>query len=215
MSCLFDYSRERYGGLMSTEGTTQGDPLIVAMYTLAVTPLIHHLRSSDPTISQICYANDATGVGKCAALRKWWDTFPANASKMYLVVKDKYVCCSCQAYLFRHRCCYFSDGQRHLGAAISHRDYTATYVTSKVAVRLNAWQRLQTFFHMLPMQLLLMGCLVAGITLCALSQTSQIYCSPWRMLFINLLFQHCLVVLLVHLPRETCMHSQSTWVIWV
>ena len=31
----------------------QGDPLAVVMYALAVTLLIHHLRSSDPTVSQV------------------------------------------------------------------------------------------------------------------------------------------------------------------
>ena len=62
------------GGLVSTEGTTQGDPLAMAMHALAVTPLIHHLHSSDPAVSQVWYADDATGVGKCTALRKWWDT---------------------------------------------------------------------------------------------------------------------------------------------
>ena len=59
---------------MSTEGTTQGDPLAMAMYALAVTPLIYHLRSSDPTVSQVWYAYDATGVGKCTVFQKWWDT---------------------------------------------------------------------------------------------------------------------------------------------
>ena len=37
------------------EGTTQKDPLAMAMYALAVTPLICHLRSSDPTVSQVWY----------------------------------------------------------------------------------------------------------------------------------------------------------------
>ena len=56
------------GGLVSTESTTQGDLLAMAMYTLAVTPLIRHLRPSDPAVSQVWYADDATGVGKCTAL---------------------------------------------------------------------------------------------------------------------------------------------------
>ena len=43
---------------MSTEGTTQGDPLAMTMYTLAVTPLIHHLCFSDPIISQVWYAEN-------------------------------------------------------------------------------------------------------------------------------------------------------------
>ena len=59
------------GGLVSTEGTMQGDPLAMAMYGLAVNLLICHLRSSDPAVSQVWYADDATGVGKYTALRKW------------------------------------------------------------------------------------------------------------------------------------------------
>ena len=92
---------------MSTEGTTQGDPLVMAMYSLAVTSLIHHLRSRDPAVSQVWYADDATGVGKCAALQKWWDTlsqlgplygYIPNASKIYLVVKNKYVAAARRAF---------------------------------------------------------------------------------------------------------------------
>ena len=55
---------------MSTEGTMQGDPLAMAMFALAITPLIHHLHSSDPAISQVWYADNATGVSKCTALQK-------------------------------------------------------------------------------------------------------------------------------------------------
>ena len=59
------------GGLVSTEGTTQGDPLAMAMYALAVIPLIRQLHSSVTAVSQVWYADDAIGVGTCTSLQKW------------------------------------------------------------------------------------------------------------------------------------------------
>ena len=50
-------------GIQSTEGTTQGDPLAMAMYALAVLPLIRHLRTTVPDVSQAWFADDATAVG--------------------------------------------------------------------------------------------------------------------------------------------------------
>ena len=47
------------GEIASTEGTTQGDPLAMAMYALAITPLIHQLRSSCPCVQQVWFADDA------------------------------------------------------------------------------------------------------------------------------------------------------------
>ena len=80
----------------------------MAMYALAVTPLIRHLCSSDPAVSQVQYADDATGVGKCTTLGKWWDTlsqlgplygYVPNASKTYLVGKDKYAATARRVFL--------------------------------------------------------------------------------------------------------------------
>ena len=56
------------GEIASTEGTTQGDPLAMAMYALAVTPLIRSLRQSQPDVSQVWYADDATAGGKLVSL---------------------------------------------------------------------------------------------------------------------------------------------------
>ena len=44
--------------LYSQEGTTQGDPLAMAMYAVAITPLIHQLEGDG--IKQAWYADDAT-----------------------------------------------------------------------------------------------------------------------------------------------------------
>lgn len=60
------------GEIESTEGTTQGDPLAMAMYALAVTPLIKRLREIEPKVKQVWFADDATAAGKLKDLHQWW-----------------------------------------------------------------------------------------------------------------------------------------------
>ena len=57
------------GEISSTEGTTQGDPLAMAMYALATLPLIRQLQDTTPTVQQVWYADDATSAGSCLDLR--------------------------------------------------------------------------------------------------------------------------------------------------
>ena len=109
------------GGLVSTKGTTQGDSL-----AMAVTPLIRQLCSAHPVVSQVWYADDETGVGTCSSLWKWWDTlsqigplfgYHPNATKTYLVIKDKYAVAARRAFAGTS-ISITTNGQRHLGVAI-------------------------------------------------------------------------------------------------
>ena len=54
--------------LHSQEGTTHGDPLAMAMYAIAITPLIYRLE--DAGIKQAWYADDATAGGWLQDLRE-------------------------------------------------------------------------------------------------------------------------------------------------
>ena len=61
------------GEIASTERTTQGDPLAMAIYALAITPHIHQLSSSCPGVQQVWFADDATGASTCTNLKSWWN----------------------------------------------------------------------------------------------------------------------------------------------
>ena len=54
-----------------TRGTTQGDPLSMSMYAVAMVPLIRHLHSTIPAASQVWFADDATAVGSTSSLLEW------------------------------------------------------------------------------------------------------------------------------------------------
>lgn len=60
--------------LYSQEGTTQGDPLAMAMFAVATVPLINILRSVTSSLKQIWYADDATAGGAIQDIRGWWDS---------------------------------------------------------------------------------------------------------------------------------------------
>ena len=80
----------------SQEGTTQGDPLAMAMYAVAITPLIHRLP--DENIKQVWFADDASAGGKIDHIKNWWDNisqigpqygYYPNASKTWIIVKEQ------------------------------------------------------------------------------------------------------------------------------
>ena len=81
--------------LLSQEGTTQGDPLAMAMYALVIVPLMKVVHTPDAL--QIWFADDASAGGRLRALRSWWDKlsskgplfgYNANALKTWLLVKQ-------------------------------------------------------------------------------------------------------------------------------
>ena len=77
--------------LLLKEGTTQGDLLGMAMFALAIVPLILKLMQCCQTVYQVCFADDANVAVFCNALSTFGSLFGynPNASKTCLVVKEK------------------------------------------------------------------------------------------------------------------------------
>ena len=124
--------------ILSTEGTTQGDPLAMAIYAVAVTPLIH--RVQEENVKQIWFADDASGGGKLLKLKVWLDNlrkygpmygYFVNLSKTWLVVKEDHF--TEAEDIFRDTGVNITkEGKRHLGGALGTNDFVSQYVSQQV-----------------------------------------------------------------------------------
>ena len=113
----------------------------MAMYALAVVPLIRQLRAHVPEACQAWFADDATAVGPLSSLFQWWrhlssvgpdfGYFP-NASKTVLIVKPEHLAAA-ESIFVNTNIQITAQGQRHLGAALGTRSFTEAYVSQKVA----------------------------------------------------------------------------------
>ena len=135
--------------LYSKEGTTQGDPLAMARYAIAITPLIQLLEGQG--IKQVWYADDAAAGGSLKALREWWDHtlelgpafgYYPNAVKTWIVkehhldeAKDKFKDSGISIT---------TEGKRHLGAAIGTSQFISVYVEHKVCEWVKEIERLSS-----------------------------------------------------------------------
>jgi len=135
--------------LLSQEGTTQGCPLAMAMYALALVPL---LKSLLPICKQVWFADDATGCDKFLTMREWFDClvkrgpmfgyFP-KPSKCILLSKPDRVELAHLAFKGSgidiqtegakdSGVEIITNGTRHLGAAVGTDEFKRSYVEKKV-----------------------------------------------------------------------------------
>ena len=124
------------------EGTTQGDPLAMAMYGMAVTPLIRRLADQ---CKQIWYADDANGGGRISQLKSWWDLltkigpsfgYYPNAEKTWLLVKEEHF--ELATTTFQSTGVQITtEGRRLLGAPVGTSKFKDEYLNEKVS----AWTR--------------------------------------------------------------------------
>lgn len=127
--------------LYSSEGTTQGDPLAMAMFAIAIRPLIDRLATAKAL--QVWFADDAAGGGTVLALRRFWDLllkygpffgYNANATKTWLLVKEDSLTAAEDAF-GDAGIKITTSGVRHLGAPLGNREFVENYVSEQV----NCW----------------------------------------------------------------------------
>lgn len=143
--------------IVSAEGTTQGDPIAMAIYALSLQPLIMGLKESSST-KQCWYADDASGAGSVSEIKQWWTTlntlgpdigyFP-NAKKCWIIVKpDKEASAN---EIFKDTAINITtEGQHHLGAVIGSQDYLEKFVNDKITNWVNEITQLAEFARAQP-----------------------------------------------------------------
>ena len=131
--------------IASTEGTTQGDPVAMTVYAIAIIPLILMILEiteslSDCTSKAAAYADDLTEAGCIPGLKYWWNQlcelgpnfgyFPL-ALKPWLIIKpevDGKVKTTFQGSGVQ----ITTEGKRHLSASLGSTKYKEEYISSKV-----------------------------------------------------------------------------------
>ena len=129
------------GELASQEGTTQGDPLSMALYTLSILPMQWSLLATHPQTMQLWYADDYGAAGRVRRLRAWWDSlvvlgpkygYHPNGHKTKLLVKPG-LQQQAEEIFGGTGITVVTDGATYLGSPIGTPEHIAIQATKKVA----------------------------------------------------------------------------------
>ena len=126
--------------MLSKEGTTQGEPLAMAMYAIGTQPLIRRL---DGIVKQVLYADDSAAGSSLERLRRWWDLlkeigpfygYYPNGAKTHVLAKPEHTEAA-KEIVKGTGITVSSEGKRYLGGAMGTTSFLHQYVERKV----NGW----------------------------------------------------------------------------
>ena len=125
--------------ILSEEGVTQGDPLAMILYGLALVPLAEQLRKAFPDVIQPFYANDAVMAGRvsriAAAMRLLETLGPARgyfpeASKSIFIVRPEDEAQS--KVVLREFNFKYTSGNRYIGGFIGSAEKLDEWLTPQI-----------------------------------------------------------------------------------
>ena len=128
--------------LRSREGTTQGDPLGIAIYAIAISPLLDILiaATTDNHNKMAAFADDVSASGKIISLREWWSHlieagpkygYHPQPTKSWLIVKQEKL--EEARRIFEGTGIQITvEGERHLGAVIGGEEYKERYIRETI-----------------------------------------------------------------------------------
>ena len=136
--------------IASSEGTTQGDPIAMAIYATAIIPLLLLVLEVTDQLpgkrtKSVALADDLTAGGSIENLKSWWNRlnimgpkfgYHPNASKCWLIVKNPFES-QARSVFSDTTVKITTDGKRHLGAVIGTEKYKFAYVSEKINIIYN------------------------------------------------------------------------------
>ena len=124
--------------LHSREGVTQGDPLSMYIYALALLPLVNKLE--DKTVgNQIWYADDSGIAGNLTNIQKWLDLLcTIGPGYGYFPEPEKCILVSninprTEEFKEKNNLKKVVTGYRYLGGPLGTQEYTENFVQDKLA----------------------------------------------------------------------------------
>ena len=123
--------------IYSQEGTTQGDPLAMAMYAVGILPIILQLKSE---VQQIWYTDDSSAGGKLDHLCRWWDRLSeigqefgyfVNPVKSVLIVKEEFYL-EAKELFEGSKVHITTSGCKYLGSTIGNVTFREAYIAEKI-----------------------------------------------------------------------------------
>ena len=131
--------------ISSSEGTTQGDPIAMAIYATATIPIILLVlevtdKLPNKTTKSVAYADDLAAGGILKNLKIWWHQllhfgpkfgYYPQPPKCWLIVKPEHIDTAKELFADTNISITI-DGRKHLGAAIGTDEYRDKYVVERL-----------------------------------------------------------------------------------
>jgi hypothetical protein len=127
--------------ILSEEGLSQGDPLAMILYGVALLPLVEGLRQAVPEATTPWFADDSAAIGnmhKCAKCLEYLSEhgptygYYIEPEKTHVICKEEEEPEAKAAFLSRGLVVSFSRGQRYLGGFIGSKGEREKWVREKV-----------------------------------------------------------------------------------
>ena len=210
--------------LYSREGTTQGDPLAMAMYGIGILPLIHQLTPMN--VKKVWYVDDASAGGKISNLLNWWNAvcnkgpgygYTVNPKKTWLIVKEEHHSAAVDAF-DNTGVQITTKGRTHLGAPLGSKYFSDKWITDKVDGWATTIKKLSkialTQPQVLPMQPLHMAWPANGSSFYIPAPSPPTSYNPSKRPSISTSSQYSWEEATSASKKKTSSHFQQDWVAW-